>query len=361
MSSRPVLLITLPSLGMGGTEQFLTSLANQLCDYFEVHFFIFSENTALKHKLRCAKVHLSSGPLRGILMLPKVTHTIKPDIILTSIIDLNLIIIALRFLYPAKTRIIVRETSDPDIAISSSRFPKLTGFLYRHLYPRADRIVCLSESMRKGAYRLMRPYHPKVEVISNGVGDHRLQSLPITTSSEKIVLAVGRLSWEKGFDQLIKAFSCFVKAGGGCGYQLVILGDGKQKAELQMIIDELDLVGHVHLQGQIDDPVPFYAQASFLALPSHYEGVSNVMLEALANGLPVLATRERTSAEYYIDNTNGLLIDSCDEQTILKGLEYMNQNLRHFDRNNNAEKWRQKLRLDIISGRYADLFRELIA
>ena len=361
MNSRPVLLITLPSLGVGGAEQFLASLANQLCDYFDVHFYLFSNNTALEGNLKCATVHISSGPLAGIFKLRKLTRSVYPDIILSSILDLNLIIIALRFLYPAKTRIIVREAADPEVAISSSRSPMLTKALYRYLYPRADRIVCLSNSMRKGLFRLLDPIHPQVEVISNGVADQRLQSLPISASSDNIVLAVGRLNWQKGFDQLIKAFAKFVKTEGGRGYQLIILGEGKQKTELQEIIHELDMVRHVHLKGLIDDPVPFYAQASFLALPSRYEGVSNVMLEALVNGLPILATREKTSAEYYIDNNNGLLINSCDDRTILAGLEYMNKNLLHFDRDKIAEKWRQQLRMDIVAERYADLIRELLA
>jgi len=359
MTSRPILLITLPSLAVGGAEQFLTSLANQLSSEFEIHFYIFSNNIPLKGRLKGPFVHVNSGPLMGVIGLRKFIRVIKPDVILSSILDLNLIIIALRFLYPSKTKVIVREAIDTDAAINLSRHPKIFRLLYRRLYPRADCILCLSENMRESVFRLLEPVRPKISIIPNAVGGQRMQPLPSKYPLDKTILAVGRLSRQKGFDQLIEAFSQFVNKTQGRDYKLIIVGEGEQKRELQYIISELGLTKQVHLKGLVDDPSPLYVEASFLALPSRYEGVSNVMLEALVNGLPVLATSNRTSAEYYIDNSNGVLIEKCDDQEILAGLIQMDKKLAGFERKSIAHKWRQQLKLSVVTEQYADVIRNL--
>lgn len=359
MTPRPVLLITLPSLGVGGTEQFLTSLASQLSDEFEVHFYIFSRNIALKERLRGTFVHVNSGPLRGIAGLRKLVHDIKPAVILSSILDLNLIIIFLRFVYPVKTKIIVREAADSEVVLKLSRYPKLTRFIYRRLYPRADCIICLSENMRQSVLNILAPDQPRVEVISNAVGAERFQKLLSSPLCNETILAVGRLTHQKGFDQLIKAFAEFKKTEQGRDYKLIIVGDGDQAQELQSSIFELGLMESVYLKGLVDDPSSLYIGASFLALPSRYEGVSNVMLESLVNGLPVLATSNRTSAEHYIDCSNGVLIDKCNETEIFSGLMQMSKKLANFDRKSIAHKWRQQLKLSVVAEQYADVIRSI--
>lgn len=360
MASRPVLLIALPSLDMGGAEQFLTALANQFNAEFDVHFYIFSNKLKLQDRLDYALVHANPNPFTAALGLRKITRSIKPDVILSTIVDLNLLILALCFLYPKKTKIIVREAVDPEAAMVFSKHPKLATFFYRRLYPRADRILCLSKNMQKSTLRLLAPAHPKIEIISNGVGTHRQLPLPITRSTTNTILAVGRLYLQKGYDQLIKAFYQFIKLNKKRNYQLVILGEGNQQLELEKIIFDLNLTSSVHLKGLVDDPTPYYATSSFLALPSRYEGVSNVMIEALVNGLPVLATRDRTSAECYVDDSNGVLIDTCNEQEILEGLRKMDAKLDRIDRNAMAKKWRKELSLSVIAERYSTLIKEVI-
>lgn len=354
--NRPVVMIALPSLGMGGAEQFLTSLANQLADKVDIHFYILSEKLALKDRLTHATIHSFAGPVAGIRGLYRSIKSINPDIILTSMVDLNLVIIALRFLFPAKVRIVVREASDPESALALSRFPAVTRMLYRLLYPHADNVICLSDNMRDEMLRILHPRCPDVSVISNGVGIKRMVPFPLPTPQKKMVLAIGRLSHEKGFDQLILAFAAFVKTDKGLGYQLVIVGDGPLMKELQ---DEINAVGanqSIHLKGFVKDPVPLLSQASFLALPSRFEGVSNVMLEALVNGVPVLATKERTSAELYIDGDSGVLVGCCQLSDIFSGIQLMDKKINSFDRTNIAEKWRARVSLDVIAGRYLDVF-----
>lgn len=361
MAKKPVLLITLPSLGMGGAEQFLVSLANRIADDFEIHFHIFSKDLLLKSKLNGQKVIGHSGPIKGTLALYRVVKVMKPDIILTSIYDLNLVVVSLGFFLRSSTKVIIREALDPGSSIRYARYPKLAKALYVWLYPKADRIICLSSGMRDEMLNILYPFEPWVDVISNGVSEQRMAPLPIKEHKGKIILAVGRLVHQKGFDQLIKAFSCFVGTPAGKGYRLVLVGDGPLKQELHHTISVLGLASVIHLAGLVDDPIPYYEKASFLVLPSRFEGVSNVMLEALVNGVPVLATKARTSAEYYIDKSNGVLIDCCNDAEILSGFEEIDKRLDIFDRNMIAIKWRSIVGMDVIAKCYTEVFWDVQA
>lgn len=361
MNSRPVLLIALPSLAMGGAEQFLTSLANEISDRFEVHFYIFSKKLTLKDNLVDAKIHAFSNPIKGIVALHKTLKTIRPDVVLTSIVDLNLIIVFFSFLFPSKTKVVIREAADTESSLRLSRYPRITKILYRKLYPKADHIICLSKGMREKMLKILEPCTGNISVISNGVSNHRMGHLPISLQQDKMVLAVGRLNHEKGFDKLVKAFYQFVKTDEGKGYHLLIVGDGPLRDELQMDINALGLESCIHLKGEVRDPMPFYIQARFLVLPSRFEGVSNVMLEALVNGVPVLATKSKTSAEYYIDESNGVLVDCCDDLEIFSGLQMIEANLGRYDRNAIAEKWRSVIGLDVIADKYVDILEEIAA
>ncbi len=100
-------------------------------------------------------------------------------------------------------------------------------------------------------------------------------------------VASGRLHPQKGFDRLISSLSQLDSA---YDWQLSILGDGDQKCELDPLIQERKLSQHVKLIGQQRQPWPFYARADCFLLPSRFEGLPNVALEALACGTPVIAT-----------------------------------------------------------------------
>ena len=100
------------------------------------------------------------------------------------------------------------------------------------------------------------------------------------------ILGVGRLTNQKRFDLLIKAFHRINPSG--C--KLVILGEGNQRQALEKLIDELGLMDKVILPGFVDNPYPWYKKAKLFVLSSDFEGFVNVVAEALACGTPVVST-----------------------------------------------------------------------
>jgi glycosyltransferase involved in cell wall biosynthesis len=103
---------------------------------------------------------------------------------------------------------------------------------------------------------------------------------------QRVVLAIGRLSREKGHAHLIRAAAAWRN-----GARLVIIGDGPERPALERLARDLGVGARVMLPGLADDVTPFYGLADVFVLPSLSEGSPNVLLEAMASGLPIVATR----------------------------------------------------------------------
>jgi glycosyltransferase involved in cell wall biosynthesis len=128
----------------------------------------------------------------------------------------------------------------------------------------------------------------------------------------RVILAVGRLSREKGHADLVRALGRLRASEPAIDFRLLVVGDGPEReaveteARAQGVADRLIFAGHV------SDVRPFYALADVLALPSHSEGSPNVLLEAMAVGLPVAATSVGGVPEIVSDEESALLVAPHD-------------------------------------------------
>src|SRR5207253_2817279 len=133
-----------------------------------------------------------------------------------------------------------------------------------------------------------------------------------------VVAAVGRLSAEKGFDLLIRAAHRLLCAGRDL--ELRIAGDGDAELQLQSLIAELGVADRVRLLGYQSDPRPLYEAADVFALSSLREGLPNVVLEAMALEVPVVATRVAGVPRLIVSERNGLLVEPSRPETLAKAL-----------------------------------------
>jgi glycosyltransferase involved in cell wall biosynthesis len=127
-------------------------------------------------------------------------------------------------------------------------------------------------------------------------------------AEESVVLAVGRLSREKGHCDLISAFGLLRKNYPQLRVRLVVVGDGPERSRIQALITSLGLDRCVLLAGQQSDVKVYYAMADVLALSSHSEGSPYVLLEAMAAGLPVIATSVGGVPEMVAHNETAWLV-----------------------------------------------------
>ena len=150
----------------------------------------------------------------------------------------------------------------------------------------------------------------KIEVVINAVSPEAFEVVTEETvaakSDRKMIVAAGRLSHEKGFDLLVQAAGLLKERG--LKFDIQIYGDGPEKTELAEQINRLRLSDRVGLAGFNHDLRPVYARSEFLVIPSRSESFPLVVLEAWAQGTPVVATRVGRLPELIEDNVNGLLV-----------------------------------------------------
>lgn len=133
---------------------------------------------------------------------------------------------------------------------------------------------------------------------------------------ERVILSVGRLSQEKGHADLVAALDHLRRLAPGLNFRLVLVGDGPERTRLEADAIARGLSDRIVFAGHHADVRPFYALADVLVLPSYSEGSPNVLLEAMAAGLPVVATAVGGVPEIVAHEESALLIAPRDEHAM---------------------------------------------
>ena len=299
-SSRKILFV-LPALSTGGAERVLITLMNTLDrSAYKPELLTITDRGGLEHLIAPDIVHhrLSApGVLRGLPRLYKVLRATKPDITISTMAHVNFAVLSLRRFFP-HTRFIVREAITPSFLLN--KYPKsarLIRGLYKRLYPRASCIISPAGIINDELAAITGMGYDRFSTLPNPVNTDQLRAYahsPVETIQNQsqahlTFVAAGRLGYQKGFDRLIAALA---EAEFDYDWHLTILGEGHERDTLQAQIERLGLGDHVAMPGLYSNPWPAYGQADVFVLPSRYEGLPNVVLEALACGTPVIAMAE---------------------------------------------------------------------
>jgi len=195
-----------------------------------------------------------------------------------------------------------------------------------YFYPRADRLVVVSNGIRDDLVSNYGITSDKIDVIYNPIDVESIVAaakLPLEESwlyeeVRPIILGVGRLVKEKGFDNLIRAVGNILRQR---EVLLIIIGRGDQQERLQNLIVSLNLGKSVILLGAKDNPFPYYKRASVFALSSEYEGFGLVLVEALALNCQVVSTDCRSGpAEILEEGKWGRLVPVNDIEALAEGI-----------------------------------------
>ena len=188
------------------------------------------------------------------------------------------------------------------------------GLAARWTWGLTDRIVAVSEAVKRELEHTDRIAPDRIVVIPNGVDTNHYDATSGTDARAQlgmdprmtVVGGVGRLSREKGFDRLIASVALAHQQG--ARLHLVLAGDGPQRSALEEQARALQLDGHAHFFGVREDLRPFYAAMDVFVLPSLEEGSPNALLEAMACGRAVIASRVGGVDEIVRDEHSGLLV-----------------------------------------------------
>jgi glycosyltransferase involved in cell wall biosynthesis len=295
-SSRPSVLLLIPHLGGGGAERVTALLAGGLsAEKYELHLGLITQASSDGATLPpWVKIHpLGASRVRtAAFRLVRLVRQLKPDLILSGIFHLNFLVLLLRPFFPHKTRVLVRQNGTVSATAVFGGVSWTTRLLYRLLYNRADRIICQTFSMAEDLAREMGVRKRRLVVLPNPVDIEGVRNSvglnPAECSrSGAHLLAVGRLSREKGFDLLLRAFASVRTEFPNTS--LRIAGAGPEEAALKAQCHALGMDAAVSFAGYLASAWTDFSAATLFVLPSRHEGMPNALLEAAAAGLPIVA------------------------------------------------------------------------
>jgi glycosyltransferase involved in cell wall biosynthesis len=360
-SIRPRILLLIPHLGGGGAERVTALLARNLpTKKYELHLGVMTQRECAPDEAPFPiPVHwLGARRVRdGAFRLLKLVYQLKPNIILSGMFHLNFLVLLLRPLFPAGTLILARQNGTVSSSLTFGGLPWYTRLLYRLLYRRADRIVCQTRAMAEDLARELELKESKLAILPNpvdvvgirkSIGKQRAE----WTGPGPNLLAVGRLSREKGFDLLLHALVPVRK--NFSGLSLLIAGSGPEEAALKAERHALGLDTTVHFAGNVERPWRYFSKATLFVLSSRHEGLPNALLEAAAAGVPIVALPASAGVMELVSGQPGVwLAPQISSESLAASLLAALESLRPGERF--AHSFVEQFRLDCAIGAYETL------
>ena len=311
------ILFIVPSLARGGTERVVVRLSKEFSRKNEVDILIYRNvieyeipSNVNVYALQTGKVDILNKIKNLFVRTREIRRLLREkhyDIVLSFLGNLPPIL--------SGKQVILSIRNNP------LRFPlstKLQLYTFYHL-PNVTKVVAVSKKMTEvlqGKFFLKNSIH-----IPNPIVLKEIEEKIRTTFSPfdfPYILSVGRLHPQKNFQLLIRAYA---KSKLKNEYNLVILGEGSERAKLERLIEELNLKYKVFLPGRVFNPYVYMKHAKFFVLNSNYEGFPNVLLEALACGTPVISTNCDTGPNEIVEHEkNGLLVPVGDERALVNAM-----------------------------------------
>ena len=322
---KPKILYLVTELDVGGAEKNLFRLATGLAargwpvevaalsGEGEVGAWLAAEGLPVHH----VRMEVKGDP-RAFLRLVKLLRRVRPGILHTFLFHAN---IAGRLAAPfarvgavvSSVRVAERRRRshlwmdcltqmfvDREVCVSQG----VKSFTERHAHIRASRLAVIPNPVEEAP-----PARPRTEV-RREIG---------VASQDILVLSVGRLDRQKGYLHLVKAARELLRRDRR--FFFAVAGEGGQRVELHAAIESAGISGNFRLLGWRGDTADLYHAADIFVLPSLWEGMPNALLEAVASGLPVVATEVEGCGEIVSGGETGLLVPPADARALAGALE----------------------------------------
>jgi len=367
--SEPRVLIWLSDLGGGGAQRTMLNLAATLPAQGLAVEVAVGQAAGLARQWAAPNLQFHElGGSRLAALIPSLARLIrsrKPDAILSTMVDANVAVYLAAKLAGTDAPIILRETN-------SHRARSDLGFVRRQLagyaYRRGDQVIALSEGVRGELIEDMGLVSDRIVTIPNPVGVSAIaraaqQARDGAPPSGMVpgrphIVAVGRLHRQKGIDILFDAF-----AKQQSDARLIVLGEGPERATLEAQAQRLGISERVFMPGFVADVNAYLAHSDLFVLSSRWEGFGHVIVEAMAAGLPVIATNcPYGPADILRHNETGWLVPPEDANALATAMSYALGERADARRVAAAgAKAAERYESSCVAGEYAAMIREAIA
>jgi glycosyltransferase involved in cell wall biosynthesis len=337
------LALFLPNLEEGGAERAMVNLARGFVEEgFEVDLILAKAEgpylIEVPNKVRVVDL----GARRVLYSLPNLVRYLsreKPAVMLSMLENANLIALWAKKLAGVTTRVIVSVQINLSHNANSphSYHERFIPHLVRLFYPWADKIVACSNGVAEDLLQLTGLGMDKVMVIYNPIvtpelydkAEEPLDHPWFVLGSPRVILGAGRLTEQKDFPTLIRAFAL---VHNDRPIRLMILGEGEERRELESLVRNLGLEADVELPGFVMNPFKYMKRATVFVLSSKYEGFPFVLGEAVACGTTVIATNCPSGpAEILKGGRFGRLVPVGDVQALAAAITNAINERKHPD------------------------------
>ncbi len=299
----------IPGLNGGGAQRVFVTLVNTLVNMTNhpIHLVTSREGGAFEGLVDKRVVRVVLGQKRvslSVLPLARYIRAERPAAMVSTLDYCNVIFLLATMFARVPLRKVVREANvipDQVKPLRKNVESYSLRLLMRLLYWRADDVIIITKDVERSLIQHRIVSVERMRRIPNPVMVDEVRpgsSKSAAPPREAFILAIGRLSYQKGFDILIRAFAELEDRD----IKLVILGEGPLESDLKRLALALHVVERVMFQGFVPNTSAYLKKASLFVLPSRWEGFSNVLTEALSAGTPVVATDCRGSPREALQN-----------------------------------------------------------
>lgn len=337
------------SMAGGGSERVIAALSEQFIQWEHSVTILMTASDEVAYSLN-KNIQVmplgarTEGSIRKrigrIAALRKYFKTYKNSLVVSFGTETNLFCVIAA--WGLKQRMILSERNDPN----QCTYARFRNFLYHFgrafVFQTEDAAKCFSVRVQK-----------RGRVIPNPV--FRQLPEPFMGEREKTVVAVGRLTAQKNHVLLLQAFSDFVQTEPD--YRLILYGKGELDEELKEVAEKLGISDKVIFAGFKDPVLEYINRSGMYVLSSDYEGISNSLAEAMAIGLPVIATDCPIGGSKLCieDGENGLLVPMKDRQKLCEAMHKIASDRELAGKlSRNALRIREKFAVEKIAGMWLD-------
>lgn len=299
--------IALPGLlPFGGAERVWITLAEEFMNSGYAIDIVLANDESTHQELmavvpKTSRIYnFSAARLRNfVIPFARYLRTEKPDVVLTAMWPFTLLCILGNILAGSPSRIIVSEHSLLSLQYAKRGFFREAFMRYSLMgYRLADACVAVSTGVandvsalsgiaKKHFHIIHNPLPPMHNNMHNNTTDRHVAEAAWNGWKGSRIITVGQLKTVKNHTMLLKAFRKLLER---IDARLMLLGAGEEESATRMVIEQEGLADKVLMPGHTLDPLPFYQSATLFVLSSNHEGFGNVIIEAMACGLPIVST-----------------------------------------------------------------------
>ncbi len=362
---RKKLLLIIPNLECGGAQRFFVNFTNTLNkDKYNIHLVIFNTRKSvflsqLRNDIKITILNVSRVRY-GLSHLYKIIKFFQPEIIFSTLAQVNIPLGFFKKYFFPNIKFVAREANLVSHNIFRYRINILWSFMYKKSYNYFDKIVCISNVQSKDLIDNYNIQPSKIKVIYNPIlinknnfidNDKYIESY-FRNENRTNFVAVGSLSYQKGFERLIMSFNKIKNLN----FNLFLVGEGPYKKKLIKLIDKYNLKNKIFLIGYSKNPYLWIKKSDYFVISSLYEGLCTSMVESICLRTPVLAYPMNGIANELLSK-----IDGChyiEKDSIIEFSNLLKRKINHKYRLDN--KYCSKFNPKKINFSYENLFDEFI-